>query len=97
MIAKNLASGETIEVVEADKYVKRVIPEAEYMSEWRTGHVRAFYPIKSKNDEPQGYVYEINGKLYSTVSTNKHDELVEFYNKESKKPKQMTLFDYGIE
>ena len=88
-----------IEVVEADKYVKNVFPLAEWMREDRIGHVCAFIPApKDKIGKFQyGVSYEINGKVYFPMWTNKHDELVRFYEEEKDKPKQMSLADYGIE
>lgn len=98
MIAKNLASGELIEVVEADKYVKRVFRLAEWMYEDYAGHVCAFTFADKGVEErlDKGQAWKIDGKTYFPRWTNKHDELVRFYNEELKKFKQMSLFDYGV-
>lgn len=73
-------------VEKADKYIKRVIPEAEYMDITKDNAV-AFVPKTNDN-----FVYEINGKLYNNIHTNPYHELIESFNKI--KCEQLSLFDY---
>ena len=58
-----------------------------------------YVPFADKGVEErlnQGQAWKIDGKTYFPTWTNKHDELVRFYNEELKKFKQMSLFDYGV-
>ena len=93
MIAKELDScyGDFTNVEVADKYAKMVIKDAEYMERQDKWTV-LFHPTIL--DPIGNFVYEINGKRYTTTLTNKHSELVEHYEKEMKKPEQMSIFDF---
>lgn len=105
MIAKSLGSTSNyINVVVADKYVKKVIPQAVYM-ELLKSYVCCFVPknqdvsIEIKDDEEllnlkdNNWVYEINGELYKLIFTSKYEDLVNFYNTK-KETKQIDIFEF---
>ena len=75
----------------ADKYVKRIIENAVFMEKGKQ-YTCCFYPI----DDPQenNFHYLIDGKWYSSILTNKYNELVKFYNNElnKKRYEQVSLF-----
>ena len=74
----------------ADKYVKEVIENAEYMKREKSWTM-LFYPIENVSENT--FVYEINGKLYGSVGTNVHSKLVEYYKMKEKEPYQISIFD----
>lgn len=72
-----------IDVVNADEYVKRIIPEAKYMS-IQNGFTFTFI------SNPDGE-FNINGELYHLISTNPYDWIIKHFGR---KEKQITIFDY---
>lgn len=71
-----------IDVVKADKYIKRVIPNAEYMARYK-GFTFTFVPYEIGE-------YVINGNPYHLISTNPYDCLIEHFVREQ----QPTIFDF---
>lgn len=89
MIAKPLSKYESeIEVELIDCYVKRIINDGEYMKKTKYG-VCVFYQSKKAKKENDCFAYEIAGKTYETVWTNKYDECVRLFDK-----RELTLFDF---
>jgi hypothetical protein len=87
MIAKSLGSTSNyINVVVADKYVKKVIPQAVYMELLKDDE--ELLNLKDNN-----WVYEINGELYKLIFTSKYEDLVNFYNTK-KETKQIDIFEF---
>lgn len=71
----------------ADEYARRIDRKSVYMKKKDIGTL-LFIP--TKNIE-QSFVYEIDGKLYSTLWTAKYDDLVSIY-RDRKGIEQMSLF-----
>lgn len=70
----------------ADEIVKEIQPNAEYMYKTKSGTL-LFYP---RGDDVEAYFqYEINGKPYKIVWTNKYEDLLEHRLKH----KQLNIFD----
>lgn len=94
MIAKSLNEYDDYTNVEvADKYVKSVVPECEYMEKIK-GYTCCFVPLDKKlvgledDENDSGWVYEIQGNLYKTIYTNNYKYLVDNY----KSCEQLSLF-----
>lgn len=87
-IAINYLSGNSYEVFEADKYVKRVLETCEFWFECHNWTIL----LRRKLDKPQkGFEYNcyvIDGNLYESLLTNPHEELIKF----APKIVQETLF-----
>lgn len=71
----------------ADEYARRIDRKSVYMKKEDIGTL-LFIP--TKNIE-QSFVYEIDGKFYSTLWTAKYDDLVNIY-RDHKLIEQMSLF-----
>ena len=80
----------------ADKYVKRVIPQAEYMEKFN--HGTKVYYLKEEDEEiKKGHEYayiEIDNKIYGSIWTNTYNKLKEYFKEEFKEDKvtQLQLF-----
>lgn len=96
LIATSLSSEiESYEVHKADKYIKAIFPNAEFMVDTLDGML-AFIPVNKEVSEiEKGYAYRhviINNKVYEDALTSTHDELVEWYESRENKNEQMSLF-----
>ena len=106
LIAK--ASGDCLpceyEVLPADRYLKEIIPTADYYCEIKFG-VLAFIPYdeideddddeeveESKFKDHRQFYYLINGKKYKTCYTSHYIDLVKFCKKKKNKFEQLQLF-----
>lgn len=80
-------------VIKSDKYVRKIIEDSVYMEITEYG-VCCFIPldrcIEDIQEEKIPWVYEIEGKLYTTIYTNKYDYLVKTYDISYK---QLNLFN----
>lgn len=73
-------NGKVVDVVPADKYVKRVDKEAAYMADAGTYTLMLIPSDKAEIEAGHEYeTYKINDKAYESCLTSKHDELVKFY------------------
>ena len=66
------------ELKEADKYIKRVFPNAEFYIDYE--HALVFERIGEDEEIDLDYHTVINGVAYHAAFTNNHKDLVEFYN-----------------
>lgn len=66
------------ELKEADKYIKRVIPNAEFYIDYE--HALVFERIGEDKEINLDYHTVINGVAYHAAFTNNHKDLVEFYD-----------------
>ena len=91
-------NGKVVDVVPADKYVKRVDKEAAYMADAGTYTLMLIPSDKAEIEAGHEYeTYKINDKAYESCLTSKHDELVKFYggqtlNKNRAQHEQLSLF-----
>ena len=84
--------GRVIDVVPADKYVKRVDKAAAYMADARTYTLMLIPSDKTEIEAGHEYeTYKINDKVYESCLTSKHDELVKFYGNQTLH-EQLSLF-----
>ena len=66
------------ELKEADKYIKRVFPNAEFYIDYE--HALVFERIGEDEEIDLDYHTVINGIAYNAAFTNSHKDLVEFYD-----------------
>lgn len=66
------------ELKEADKYIKRVFPNAEFYIDYE--HALVFERIGEDEEIDLDYHTVINGVAYHAAFTNNHKDLVEFYD-----------------
>lgn len=82
-------------VVPADKYVKRVVNNAQYMCVGVTRYnaVCCFIPYFGEI-VPNKFVYKINDHYFENIWLVSHEKLVELYNEEMNKKgyEQVSLF-----
>ena len=84
--------GSVIDVVPADKYVKRVDKEAVYMADVGTYTLMLIPSDKATIETGHEYrTYKINDKVYESCLTSKHNELVKFYGDKTLH-EQLSLF-----
>lgn len=68
------------ELKEADEYIKRVFPNAEFYIDYE--HALVFERIGEDEEIDLDYHTVINGIAYNAAFTNSHKDLVEFYDEE---------------
>ena len=68
------------ELKEADKYIQRVFPNAEFYIDYV--HALVFERIREDEEIDLDYHTVINGVAYQAAFTNNHKDLVEFYDEE---------------
>lgn len=68
------------ELKEADEYIKRVFPNAEFYIDYV--HALVFERIREDEEIDLDYHTVINGIAYNAAFTNSHKDLVEFYDEE---------------
>ena len=66
------------ELKEADEYIKRVFPNAEFYIDYV--HALVFERIREDEKIDLDYHTVINGIAYNAAFTNSHKDLVEFYD-----------------
>lgn len=66
------------ELKEADEYIKRVFPNAEFYIDYE--HALVFERIREDEEIDLDYHTVINGIAYNAAFTNSHKDLVEFYD-----------------
>lgn len=66
------------ELKEADEYIKRVFPNAEFYIDYV--HALVFERIREDEEIDLDYHTVINGIAYNAAFTNSHKDLVEFYD-----------------
>ena len=71
------------ELKEADEYIKRVFPDAEFYIDYES--VLVFHRIDEDKEIDLDYHTVINGVAYQGTFTNRYSDLVEFYNEEKLK------------
>lgn len=84
--------GSVIDVVPADKYVKRIDKEAVYMAD--VGTYTLMLMPSNKTEIEAGYeyrIYKVNDEMYESCLTSKHNELVKFYGDKALH-EQLSLF-----
>lgn len=70
-------------VIESDKYVRRVIEDTDYMEITEHGvccFTKLDKCIEDIQNEVIPFVYEIEGELYKSVYTNEYDYFVNTYD-----------------
>lgn len=72
-----------LELKKADKYIKRVFPNAEFYLDYE--HALVFERIGEDEEIDLDYHTVINGVAYQGTFTNCYSDLVEFYNEEKLK------------
>lgn len=72
-----------LELKKADKYIKRVFPNAELYIDYE--HALVFERIGEDEEIDLDYHTVINGIAYNAAFTNSHKDLVEFYDEEEVK------------
>lgn len=84
------------ELKEADEYIKRVFPNAEFYIDYE--HALVFERIGEDEEIDLDYHTVINGIAYHGAFTNNHKDLVEFYNEakalENQPKKKSKVFTY---
>lgn len=83
------------ELKEADKYIKRVFPNAEYFVDYELGAL-VFEPLKDEESDLEDRAV-INEKAYKGTFTNKYRDLVKIYEENTfeqngEKFEQIALF-----
>lgn len=84
------------ELKEADKYIKRVFPNAEFYLDYE--HALVFERIREDEEIDLDYHTVINGVAYDGTFTSNYNELVKYFNESKvftcngKKYEQETLF-----
>lgn len=85
------------ELKEADEYIKRVFPNAEFYIDYE--HALVFERIGEDEEIDLDYHTVINGIAYHGAFTNNHKDLVEFYNEakalENQPKKKSKVFTYN--
>lgn len=84
------------ELKEADKYIKRVFPNAEFYIDYE--HALVFERIGEDEEIDLDYHTVINGVAYHAAFTNNHKDLVEFYDEveiKNDKEKKSKVFTYN--
>ena len=84
------------ELKEADKYIKRVFPNAEFYLDYE--HALVFERIGEDEEIDLDYHTVINGVAYHAAFTNNHKDLVEFYDEveiKNDKEKKSEVFTYN--
>ena len=84
------------ELKEADKYIKRVFPNAEFYIDYE--HALVFERIGEDEEINLDYHTVINGVAYHAAFTNNHKDLVEFYDEEeikNDKENKSKVFTYN--
>lgn len=71
------------ELKKADKYIKRVFPDAEFYVDYES--VLVFHRIDEDKEIDLDYHTVINGVAYQGTFTNCYSDLVELYNEEKLK------------
>ena len=66
------------ELKEADEYIKRVFPDAEFYIDYE--HALVFERIREDEEIDLDYHTVINGVAYHAAFTSNHKDLVEFYD-----------------
>lgn len=66
------------ELKEADEYIKRVFPDAEFYIDYE--HALVFERIREDEEIDLDYHTVINEIAYNAAFTNSHKDLVEFYD-----------------
>lgn len=79
------------ELKEADEYIKRVFPNAEFYIDYE--HALVFERIREDEEIDLDYHTVINGVAYQAAFTNCYSELVEFYDEESDKENKSKVFE----
>lgn len=85
------------ELKEADEYIKRVFPNAEFYIDYE--HALVFERIGEDEEIDLDYHTVINGVAYHAAFTNNHKDLVEFYDEskaqENQPKKKSKVFTYN--
>lgn len=84
------------ELKEADKYIKRVFPNAEFYIDYE--HALVFERIGEDEEIDLDYHTVINGIAYHAAFTSNHKDLVEFYDEveiKNDKEKKSKVFTYN--
>lgn len=84
------------ELKEADEYIKRVFPNAEFYIDYE--HALVFERIGEDEEIDLDYHTVINGIAYNAAFTNSHKDLVEFYDEveiKNDKENKSKVFTYN--
>ena len=78
------------DIKEADKYIKRIIPDAVYYTKNKNSSL-IFY--EASQDKKEQYTV-IKGKKYESIISNSYEELIKFYHEDVKNRgyEQLSLF-----
>ena len=81
------------ELKEADKYVKRVFPNAELYLDYE--HALVFERIGEDEEIDLDYHTVINGIAYDGTFTNNYNELVKYFDESDYEKKKSKVFTYN--
>lgn len=81
------------ELKEADKYIKRVFPNAEFYIDYE--HALVFERIREDEEIDLDYHTVINGVAYDGTFTSNYNELVKYFDESDCDKKKSKVFTYN--
>lgn len=78
------------ELKEADKYIKRVFPDADFYIDYE--HVLVFERIREDEEIDLDYHTVINGVAYDGTFTSNYNELVKYFDESDYEEKKSKVF-----
>ena len=81
------------ELKEADKYIKRVFPNAELYLDYE--HALVFERIREDKEIDLDYHTVINGVAYDGTFTSNYNELVKYFDESKAQEKKSNVFTYN--
>ena len=78
------------ELKEADKYIKRVVPDAEFYIDYE--HALVFERIREDEEIDLDYHTVINGVAYDGTFTSNYNELVKYFDESKVQEKKSKVF-----
>lgn len=81
------------ELKEADKYIKRVFPNAEFYIDYE--HALVFERICEDKEIDLDYHTVINGVAYDGTFTSNYNELVKYFDESDYEEKKSKVFTYN--
>lgn len=81
------------ELKEADKYIKRVFPDAEFYIDYE--HALVFERIREDEEIDLDYHTVINGVAYDGTFTSNYNELVKYFDESDCEKKKSKVFTYN--
>lgn len=81
------------ELKEADKYIKRVFPNAEFYIDYE--HALVFERIREDEEIDLDYHTVINGLAYDGTFTSNYNELVKYFDESDYEENKSKVFTYN--